>query len=518
MTAKPSIKRALISVSDKEGLADLAKQLHKLGIEVIATGGTARVIAEANIPVTNIESITAFPEIMGGRVKTLHPKIFGGLLGRRGVDDETMESHSIQTIDLLVVNLYPFHQTIANPLCSHSDALEKIDIGGPAMLRAAAKNYADVTVIVNPHDYASVIAEIEENGQTSLVTRKQLAQKVFAHTAAYDAAIANYLAGSELKTLLLKKKATLRYGENPQQHAHLYIDLKQSIANSLAQANQKQGKSLSFNNLLDSHTALNCVRAFDPACPTCVIVKHATPCGVAQGHSLENAYFSALATDPISAFGGIIAFNQSLDAATAQAILSKQFVEVLLAPKFTTEAITILAAKKNIRILETGYPHNTPLQSAQSTFHSVSGGLLIQDADENPDPSSTFKIVTQRAPTPQEEGDCLFAWQVVRYVKSNAIVYAKNAQTLGIGAGQTSRVFSATIAQMKAQEAGLSLTGAVAASDAFFPFADGIEVAAAAGITAVIQPGGSKRDLEVIAVANKLNLAMIFTNIRHFRH
>lgn len=511
MIAKPSIKRALISTSDKEGLAFFASQLHQLGIEIIATGGTAKLLRDANIPIINVKAVTGFPEMMDGRVKTLHPKIHGALLARRGIDDEALKEHNIIPIDLVVVNLYPFQKTIAQPNCTLEDAIENIDIGGPTMLRAAAKNNERVTVVVDPNDYPGILEEIQKEGNTTLKTRQRLAQKVFAHTAEYDAAIANYL-NTETLNLTLHKKDELRYGENPHQQATLYS--LNSTEGTLTQAKQYQGKQLSFNNLMDSNAALLCVRALDQN-PGCVIVKHATPCGVAQGNSLEKAYLKALATDAMSAFGGIIAFNTRCDATTAKAILDKQFAEVILAPSFDDDALTLFAKKKNLRILATGTENQS---TNKKTFHSISGGLLIQDADEEADDPESFNIVTKRQPTPTELTDCLFAWRVVRYVKSNAIVYAKDCQTLGIGTGQTSRVFSASIAALKAKEAGLSLEGAAVASDAFYPFADGIEVAAKQGITAVIQPGGSMRDDEVIAAADKLNLAMIFTHVRHFRH
>lgn len=516
MTAKPSIKRALLSVSNKEGLAVLASELHRLGIEILATGGTAALLEKNNIPVIKIADVTGFPEIMNGRVKTLHPKIHGGLLGRRGIDDATMKEHDITPIDLLVVNLYPFQQTIAKPGTSLEDAIEQIDIGGPTMLRAAAKNHRDVTVIIDPSDYPRILEEIQNQGQTSPETRHQMATKAFAHTATYDTAIAEYLKDeppTDTKNLSLNKKTELRYGENPHQSATLYT--LGTAPNTLAEAKQQQGKPLSFNNLMDSEAALSCVRALDANTPGCVIVKHATPCGVAQASSLEEAYLKALATDPTSAFGGIIAFNQTLNASTAKTILEKQFAEVILAPDFEPEALALLSKKTALRALACGPASQA---SDSKTFHSISGGLLIQDADQQIDDPSTFTIASKRKPSPQEMADLLFAWQVVRSVKSNAIVYAKDQQTLGIGTGQTSRVFSAKIAILKAEEAGLSLKSAVVASDAFFPFSDGIEVAAAAGITAVIQPGGSKRDPEVIETADRLGLAMVMTGTRHFRH
>jgi phosphoribosylaminoimidazolecarboxamide formyltransferase / IMP cyclohydrolase len=513
MTTKPSIKRALLSVADKEGLVLFAKQLQQLNIDIIATGGTAKLLTDADIPVIAIQDITGFPEIMNGRVKTLHPKVHGAILGRRGTDEATMLQHDMTPIDLVAVNLYPFEKTIRRPDHTREDAIENIDIGGPTLLRAAAKNQDAVTVIVDPNDYQTVLDEITSQQNTSAQTRQYLAQKAFAHTAHYDSCIANYLNPTNTKTISLTEKQTLRYGENPHQKATRYEE--KNIANTLMQAYQHQGKPLSFNNLMDSNAALSCVRALDPTSPGCVIVKHATPCGVAQGDSLEQAYEKALSTDATSAFGGIIAFNQAVNAATAQRIIDQQFAEVIIAPRFDDDALSLFTNKKNCRVLSVG---DQPGNTHEESYHSISGGLLIQEADELPDDSTQFTVVTERQPSPAEMADGLFAWNVVRYVKSNAIVYAKDRQTLGIGTGQTSRVFSAKIAAIKAEEAKLSLKGAAMASDAFFPFADGVEVAANAGITCVIQPGGSKRDNEVIAAANRLGLTMIFTHTRHFKH
>lgn len=531
---KPNRRRALISVSDKSGLVPFAQQLSLLNYDILATGGTAKLLQENSITIIEVADYTGFPEIMDGRVKTLHPKIHGGLLGRRGTDDNTMAEHGISPIDLLVVNLYPFQQTIAKDDCTLEKAIENIDIGGPTMLRSAAKNHADVTVIVNPEDYSRVINELTETGNTTLATRQYLAQQTFAHTAQYDTAIAGYLQQqfSENKTstddsnspssaelpndlhLHFQKKLELRYGENPHQASALYNSNK-TLPGSLTDAKQLQGKPLSFNNLMDSDAALNCVRSLNPNQPACVIVKHATPCGVGQSDSQLTAYDKAFATDSSSAFGGIIAFNTECDAKSAEKITSQQFVEVILAPSFSTAALEILAKKKNLRVLACDEPDFT---QSRYTHHSVTGGLLIQSADQKIITESDVTIASKRQPTTTEMADMLFAWHVVKYVKSNAIVYAKDQATLGIGTGQTSRVFSAKIAALKAQEANLSLTGAAMASDAFFPFADGIEVAAAAGIRSIIQPGGSIRDEEVIACADQHDIAMVFTGIRHFRH
>jgi len=507
------MKYALISTSNKTNLIEFANALHSLNYVLIATGGTAELLRQSKIPIQEVSEYTGFPEIMDGRVKTLHPKIHGGLLARRGIDDEILKQHNINPIDLLIVNLYPFTQTIANPNCTLDNAIEQIDIGGPTMLRAAAKNYGNVTAIVDPNDYTEILEEIKQNGTTTLTTRKRLAIKIFQHTAAYDKAIVNYLSNQSDYELNAHKVSELRYGENPHQRAAFYIN-SSDTEGTLAAAKQLQGKPLSFNNMQDSDAALNCVRALDSKNSSCVIVKHATPCGVAQAATLIEAYNKALATDPTSAFGGIIAFNKPLDGFTAKTILEQQFVEVILAPSIDNEAEMLLSSKPNLRVLSCGYPK----RHIEKTLHSISGGLLIQDADSSETTSLNLNIVSKRQPTQTEMDDLIFAWQVVRFVKSNAIVYAKNLMTLGIGGEQTSRVFSAQIAVLKAAEAKLTLENAVMASDAFFPFADGLQVGIEAGICAVIQPGGSKRDDEVIAAANAANIVMVFTGTRHFRH
>jgi len=515
------IRRALISVSDKAGVAELAGALHQQGIELLSTGGTARLLRDAGLPVRDVSSYTGFPEIMDGRVKTLHPRVHGGLLGRRGTDDAVMAEHGIEPIDLLVINLYPFAATVARPGCSYDDAVENIDIGGPAMLRAAAKNHAHVAVLVDPVDYPGALAEIQDAGELSFATRQRLAARAYAHTAAYDAMVAGYLgrqAGSgeafpSTLSLQFVKKYDLRYGENPHQAAAFYADPTATAA-SIATARQLQGKELSYNNIADADTALECVRQF--AGPACVIVKHANPCGVAVAATPLEAYDRAFRTDPTSAFGGIIAFNRPLDAATAGAIAERQFVEVIVAPAVDDGAREALAAKKNVRVLETG-----PLEtgsSGLSEIKSVAGGLLMQSRDTGTVEVDDLRIVTRRQPTQSEIGDLLFAWRVCKYVKSNAIVYVRGAMTIGVGAGQMSRVVSSKIAAMKASEEGLEVAGAVMASDAFFPFRDGLDVAAGFGIRAVIQPGGSMRDPEVIAAADEHGMAMVFTGMRHFRH
>lgn len=521
---KPALQRALISTADKAGLVEFAQQLHSLGIALLATGNTAQVLKQAHLPVTDVADYTGFPEILGGRVKTLHPKIHGGLLYRKGLDEAELQTHGILPIDLVVVNLYPFAKTIANPNTTLPEAIEQIDIGGPSMLRAAAKNHDRVTVVVDPADYPLVLSELKQHGATTPHTRLQLATKVFAHTSAYDQLIANYLSKPlsnktdsvlpDVFSPLFNKQADLRYGENPHQAAAFYVNAIQQ-AGSLAQATQLQGKPLSFNNLMDSNAALECVRALPANKPACVIVKHATPCGVATGNTLEEAYQRAFACDSSSAFGGIIAFNQALDEVSAKAITEQQFAEVVLAPSIENNALAIFTHKKNLRVLACDDP--TISLQKNFTLHSISGGLLVQEAD-NQQPNHHLTVVTQRQPTPSEMTDCEFAWQVVKFVKSNAIVYAKNGMTLGIGTGQTSRVFSAEIAILKAQQASLDLQGAAMASDAFFPFADSLDIAIKAGITAIIQPGGSIRDEEVIRAADEANIAMIFTGIRHFKH
>ncbi len=515
------ITRALISVSDKTGILEFCRELDQFGIEILSTGGTAKLLAENNVPVTEVSDYTGFPEMMDGRVKTLHPKIHGGILGRRGIDDEIMSSNGINPIDLVVVNLYPFEQTIAKPDCDLDTAIENIDIGGPTMIRAAAKNHADVAVVVDPDDYSSIIDELKNN-QTSISkqSRFNLALKCFEHTARYDTAISTYLGGVNGEqfptTLNLQYKHTqsMRYGENPHQNAAFYTE-NQPVSGTIAAANQLQGKELSYNNIADADAALECVKSFSEL-PTCVIVKHANPCGVAQAEDILTAYDLAYATDPTSAFGGIIAFNQELDDLTAAEIIKRQFVEVIIAPSISASAKTVLAEKKNVRVLECGaWPDSS---QPSFDFKRVANGLLVQDKDLGQITKEDIKIVSKRQPTEQEIADMLFAWKVGKFVKSNAIVYCKNGQTIGVGAGQMSRVYSARIAGIKASDEGLVVPGSAMASDAFFPFRDGIDAAAEAGITSIIQPGGSMRDNEVIAAADEHNIAMVFTGMRHFRH
>jgi phosphoribosylaminoimidazolecarboxamide formyltransferase/IMP cyclohydrolase len=514
------IQRALLSVSDKTGLTDFARNLADLGIELISTGGTAQLLREAGLSVIEVGDYTGFPEMMAGRVKTLHPKVHGGLLGRRGIDDAVMQTHGIAPIDLLVVNLYPFTQTIAKPGCSLEDAIENIDIGGPAMIRSAAKNHTAVTVVVDPGDYARVLDELRQNGASSAETRYALAVKVFAHTAAYDAAIAAYLGSRDAEDFptvlspVWHKRQDLRYGENPHQFAAFYT-VENPEPGSVSAARQLQGKELSYNNLADTDTALECVWSFTE--PACVIVKHANPCGVAVASDQLAAYEHAYRCDPTSAFGGIIAFNRALDEACARAILDRQFVEVIAAPAVTPAARTALAAKSQIRVLEVG-DGQAYAQQAGREIKSLRGGALIQDRDAGMIDIGDLKTVSQRVPNEQELHDLIFAWRVVKYVKSNAIVFARDGATLGVGAGQMSRVYSVRIAIQKAQDAGLDLRGAVLASDAFFPFRDNLDAVKDLGIAAVIQPGGSVRDDEVIAAANEYNMAMVFTGMRHFRH
>jgi phosphoribosylaminoimidazolecarboxamide formyltransferase/IMP cyclohydrolase len=519
-----TIQRALISVSDKTGIVEFAQQLHQqFKVEILSTGGTARLLSDNGVPVIEVSEYTGFPEMMDGRVKTLHPKIHGGLLGRRGTDDAVMAEHGIGPIDLVIVNLYPFQQTIAKPNCDLETAIENIDIGGPTMLRAAAKNHRDVAVIVNASDYATVLTEMQANqGAVGEATRFDLAVKVFEHTANYDGSIANYLGTIQSdgsKDVLprtfntqFKKVQAMRYGENPHQSAAFYIEDNQQEA-CIATAKQIQGKELSYNNIADTDAALECVKQFS-ADPACVIVKHANPCGVAIADNLLEAYDLAYKTDPESAFGGIIAFNQELDGDTAKAIVERQFVEVIIAPSVNEAAVQAVSEKKNVRLLTCGTW--TDQHAARFDFKRVNGGLLVQDADL--DLYKELKIVTTRQPSEQEMQDLLFSWKVAKFVKSNAIVYGKDNMTIGVGAGQMSRVNSARIAAIKAEHAGLEVKGAVMASDAFFPFRDGIDQAAQAGITAVIQPGGSMRDEEVIAAANEHGMAMVFTGMRHFRH
>jgi len=518
-----AIKRALISVSDKTGIVEFARALSETGVEILSTGGTAKLLQDNKVAVTEVSDYTGFPEMMDGRVKTLHPKIHGGLLGRRGTDDAVMAEHDIPPIDMVVVNLYPFEQTIARDDCTLPMAIENIDIGGPTMLRAAAKNHADVTVIVDAADYVRVLEEMKNNdGAVTPATRFDLATKTFEHTARYDGAIANYLgkitacgentAFPRTFNSQYVKAQEMRYGENPHQEAAFYVEHDRSEA-SISTARQIQGKELSYNNIADTDAALECVKQFNEG-PTCVIVKHANPCGVAVGDSLLNAYDRAYQTDPESAFGGIIAFNQELDAETASAIVERQFVEVIIAPSVNKEAIEVVAAKKNVRLLECGQWPDQP--APRLDFKRVNGGLLVQDSDLLL--YDELKAVTKRQPTEQEMNDLLFTWRVCKFVKSNAIIYGKNNMTIGVGAGQMSRVNSARIAAIKAEHAGLEVKGAVMASDAFFPFRDGLDQAAEVGITAVIQPGGSMRDDEVIAAADEHGIAMVFTGMRHFRH
>ena len=523
-TSSP-VRRALISVSDKTGIVEFAQALDQRSVEILSTGGTYKLLVENNIPAIEISNYTGFPEMMDGRVKTLHPKVHGGILGRSGQDEAVMEEHGIKAIDLVVVNLYPFEQTIARPDCDLPTAIENIDIGGPTMVRAAAKNHKDTTIIVNTSDYQRVIEEMDAGeNQISKHTRFDLAVKAFEHTAHYDGAIANYLgtltSGKEEKEAFprtfnrqFNKVQDLRYGENSHQKAAFYID-HNVPAGSVATAQQLQGKALSYNNITDTDAALECVKSFGQ--PACVIVKHANPCGVSVGTDILEAYNRAYATDPTSAFGGIIAFNRKLDALTARTIIDRQFVEVIIAPDVDSEAEIVLKDKQNIRLLNCGALPEAP--TTQLDFKRVNGGLLVQDTDARLIEQSELKVVTERAPTEQEMADLMFAWKVGKFVKSNAIVYAKENQTIGIGAGQMSRVYSARIAGIKAADEGREVKGSVMASDAFFPFRDGIDAAASSGITAVIQPGGSMRDQEVIDAANQAGIAMVFTGVRHFRH
>ncbi len=517
------IKRALISVSDKTGIVEFAQKLASFDVEILSTGGTFRLLKENNINAIEISDYTGFPEMMDGRVKTLHPKVHGGILGRRGKDNSVMQEHDIQEIDMVVVNLYPFESTIANPDCDLPTAIENIDIGGPTMVRAAAKNYNDVAIVTNADDYTTITEELSNNaGQLCLETRFDLSVKAFEHTSHYDGAIANYLGKkvpggneefSRTFNLQFNQKQVLRYGENPHQNAAFYTEANNSEA-SISSAKQIQGKELSFNNIADTDAALETVKQF--SAPTCVIVKHANPCGVAQAANIKEAYELAFATDPESAFGGIIAFNQELDGETALAIVEKQFVEVIIAPSVSAEAIEAVTAKKNVRLLECGQWTDTPSQKYD--YKRVNGGLLVQDADQGMITKDDLKVVTKVQPTEEQLDDLLFAWKVGKMVKSNAIIYAKNGQTIGVGAGQMSRVNSARIAAIKAEHAGLEVKDSVMASDAFFPFRDGIDNAAGVGISAVIQPGGSMRDEEVIAAADEHGIAMVFTGMRHFRH
>lgn len=521
------IRRALISVTDKTQVEYLAKGLVRAGVEILSTGGTARVLKEAGIQVTDISEYTGFPEMMDGRIKTLHPRVHGGLLGRLNDnqdDSETMQEHGIKPIDLLVVNLYPFEATTQKSDVTLEEVIENIDIGGPAMIRAGAKNSQRVTVVVDPKDYEMVLEENKTYKGISDTTRFTMAGKAFAHTARYDGLIANYLTAKsgtpeeldfpEYLSQQFIHRSELRYGENPHQKAAFYIE-KNPPQGSIGAAWQVQGIALSYNNINDADAALSCLKQVGPE-PACVIVKHANPCGVAVKSNIELAYLKAYATDPTSAFGGVLAFNDTVTAKTAELILSKQFAEVLIAPEITPDALEVFAQKKRMRIICSGsLPKN---QKPWQNFKRVSGGLLVQDADIGMIDINEVKVVTKRQPTDEELQDMAFAWKVAKWVKSNAIVYAKDGQTIGIGAGQMSRVVSARIANMKAEDADLKVAGSVMASDAFFPFRDGIDAAAQAGITAIIQPGGSKKDPETIAAANEHNIAMVFTDMRHFNH
>ncbi len=519
-TTRP-VQRALISVSDKTGILELSKALIEAGVEILSTGGTAKLLTQNNLPVTEVSEHTGFPEMMDGRVKTLHPKIHGGILGRRGIDDEVMKLNGIAPIDLIVVNLYPFEATIAKENCSLEDAIENIDIGGPTMVRAAAKNHAFVSIVVEPADYDRVIAEINSGGITK-ETRFDLAVKAFEHTSNYDGNIANYLGkinsdGSQSNfprtiNLQFDKVQEMRYGENPHQQAAFYKEAHPAEV-SVASATQVQGKELSYNNVADTDAALECVKSFEE--PACVIVKHANPCGVAIADNIMGAYELAYKTDPTSAFGGIIAFNRPLEDDVAAEIIKRQFVEVIIAPSVTDAAKAVLSEKKNVRVLECGQ-WDKPVPSLD--FKRINGGLLVQDRDLGMVGIDDLQVVTAKKPTEDQLRDLLFAWKVAKFVKSNAIVYVKNSMTIGVGAGQMSRVYSAKVAGIKAADENLEVTGSVMASDAFFPFRDGIDAAHEAGITAVIQPGGSMRDDEVIAAANEHGMAMVFTSMRHFRH
>jgi phosphoribosylaminoimidazolecarboxamide formyltransferase/IMP cyclohydrolase len=520
------IKQALISVSDKTGVLDFARALSAMGVNILSTGGTAKLLAENGVKVTEVADYTGFPEMLDGRVKTLHPKVHGGILARRDFPEHVaaLEKHAIPTIDMVVVNLYPFQQTVAKDQCSLEDAIENIDIGGPTMLRSSAKNHKDVVVICDPVDYSRVLDELKaNNGEVGYDTKFTLAKKVFAHTAQYDGAITNYLtslapdkqhatrsAYPQTLNLHAEKVQEMRYGENPHQSAAFYRDLNVP-AGALANYTQLQGKELSYNNIADADAAWECVKTFDDC--ACVIIKHANPCGVALGANAQEAYGKALQTDPTSAFGGIIAFNRELDGKAAEAV-AKQFVEVLIAPSFTAEARQVFTAKQNVRLLQ------IPLGNGINTydFKRVGGGLLVQSPDAKNVALAELKVVSKKQPTPQQLQDMMFAWRVAKFVKSNAIVFCGNGMTLGVGAGQMSRVDSARIASIKAQNAGLSLVGSAVASDAFFPFRDGLDVVVAAGATCVIQPGGSMRDQEVIDAADEQGVVMLLTGTRHFRH
>ncbi len=513
---RKAVKRALISVSDKTGLVEFGQQLAGAGVELLSTGGTYRALQEAGVTVTEVAEYTGFPEMMDGRVKTLHPKVHGAILGRRGTDDEVMAEHEITAIDLVVVNLYPFAATVANPECTDEMAVENIDIGGPAMLRSAAKNHRDVMVVVDPGDYERVGAAIVDGG-SDFELRRELAIKAYRHTAQYDATIASYFGDNagmpDSLSLAFEKVDEMRYGENPHQHAAFYRAVMAPTQGVIGSYKQLQGKALSYNNIADTDAALECVKVF--AEPACVIVKHANPCGVGVAEDLLVAYEKAFASDTTSAFGGIIAFNRPLEASVLDVILERQFVEVVIAPEVSEEAIEVAKQKKNVRLLSCGALEGT---SRGLEYKRVGGGLLVQTADELCLDESALKVVTDVQPTDAQMADLHFAWKVAWFVKSNAIVYAKNLQTIGVGAGQMARVTSAIIAGIKANDMQLEVPGSVMASDAFFPFRDSIDAAAEEGIAAIIQPGGSIRDDEVIAAANEHGIPMVFTGVRHFRH
>jgi phosphoribosylaminoimidazolecarboxamide formyltransferase / IMP cyclohydrolase len=517
-----AVKRALISVSDKSGIVEFASALREMGVELLSTGGTYKMLKDNNLEVTEVSDYTGFPEMMDGRVKTLHPKVHGGILARRGQDEAVMAEHDIEPIDMVVVNLYPFEATVAKPDCTLEDAIENIDIGGPTMVRAAAKNHQSVAIVVNSSDYAEIAEEMRgQEGATSLETRFNLAIKAYEHTAAYDGAIANHFGKSvpggsdafpRTFNTQFHRVQEMRYGENPHQQAAFYVEANPAET-GIATAKQLQGKELSYNNVADTDAALECVKNFTD--PACVIVKHANPCGVAVAEDIGKAYDLAFATDTESAFGGIIAFNRPLDGATAKAIVDRQFVEVIIAPSIQEDAIAAVAEKKNVRLLACGdWGASLPALD----YKRVNGGLLVQDRDLGMVTEADLKVVTKLQPTDQQLKDLMFAWKVAKFVKSNAIIYATNGQTVGVGAGQMSRVNSARIAAIKAEHAELEVKGSVMASDAFFPFRDGIDSAGERGIAAVIQPGGSIRDEEVIAAADEHGMAMVFTSMRHFRH
>jgi phosphoribosylaminoimidazolecarboxamide formyltransferase/IMP cyclohydrolase len=514
--------RALLSVADKQGVVAFATGLVESSYEIVSTGGTAKALRDAGVPVIEVAAVTGFPEIMDGRVKTLHPRIHGGLLARRGVDEAALSEHGIDMIDVLAVNLYPFETTTARADCTDAEAIENIDIGGPAMLRAAAKNHERITVVVDPADYPAVLAALREPEVPSSL-RRELAIKAFGHTAAYDTAISRYLRTHSAAPaawpdpLLVNWRLTqvLRYGENPHQSAALYRT-SQARSGSVAHARQLQGKELSFNNVVDADAALQAVSAFDET--ACVIVKHANPCGVAVAVTPSEAYAAAHRADPTSAFGGVIAFNRPLDKTTAETLVGKQFAEVVVAPEISKAAVDALAKKPGIRVLEAGWPPDGTATASDWEIKAITGGVVVQEPDSGRIDLEQAKVVTRRPPTPAELRDLRFAWTVVKYVKSNAIVYAQDGATIGIGAGQPSRVMSARIGALKAAEAGLSTRGAALASDAFFPFRDGVDAAAEHGVRAIVQPGGSVRDEEVVRAADEHDIAMVFTGMRHFRH